>query len=74
MNQAAAEAGSTGVQFVSVDIAEHVLARSIYGITTMPTLRFFIKGRMMEQVHVCECLREREQERQREMGGGVASF
>jgi len=49
LSAAAAETGSTGVQFVSVDIAEHVLARSIYGITTVPTLRFFIKGRMMEE-------------------------
>ena len=48
--QAAAEAGATGARFVNVDVAKHPQARGIYGITAVPTLRFFIQGRMQNEV------------------------
>ena len=32
-----------------VDVTKHVAARAIYGISSVPTLRYFIKGRMEEE-------------------------
>ena len=51
MARAASEAGSThtGAKFVNVDVAKHSQARVIYGITAVPTLRFFISGRMQDE-------------------------
>ncbi len=51
MSRAASEAGSThsAAKFVNVDVAKHSQARVIYGITTVPTLRFFIDGRMQDE-------------------------
>jgi len=48
--QAAAEGFAAGIRFANVDIEKHRIARNIYGVSAVPTMRVFINGRMSEEV------------------------
>ena len=48
--QAAVEGSAAGIRFANVDIEKHGIARNIYGISAVPTMRIFSNGRMSEEV------------------------